>query len=621
MCGIAGFAGPGSPDSLRGVVGQMVSSLARRGPDSEGIESWDGAVLGHRRLAILDLSDAGRQPMLSDDRQTGIVFNGCIYNFMEIRAELERAGHRFHSRCDTEVLVRGYEEWGVDRLVPKLRGMFAFAIWDHRARKMILVRDRLGVKPLVYVARHGSLGFASTTTALHDAGLAGDVSPEAVLDVLEFDWVTEQRTIFEHARKVPAGTIIEWRDGEISERSYWSLPEPETRQISFDEAVEHTESLLIEAAQLRLISDVPIGALLSGGIDSALMCWAMSKLGANISSYTVSTPGDPADESAAAEATAHKLGIPHRTVALPASEQPALDDLADAYGEPFACGSALGMLRVSKAVKPSATVLLTGDGGDDVFLGYQRHKMFFMAQRLAPMLPASVASGWPTLEPLSKRVAPLRRAWRFVSYAAGGMGAVREAHDGLPWFAQNRILGGRFSSTDRFTPAGAHPPGSGKRLLRDVLNHEFQNRFPAEFMTKVDGASMYYGIEARSPFLDHRLWEFAASLPFGVRLHGGELKAVLRAIARKRIGPEVASRGKQGFHIPVGRWLAGQWKSQMDIIAHDSLLEEEGWIERGQLRQLVRTAVEAGTVPRQLWSLLVLERWLQRHASRTPAKV
>src|SRR3954447_17691463 len=287
MCGIAGYVSDRGPEELLGRVRLMVTSLAGRGPDSEGVESWPGAVLGHRRLAILDLSDAGRQPMLSDDGQIGIVFNGCIYNFHDIRAELEKYGHRFRSNCDTEVLVRGYQHWGIDALVPRLRGMFAFGIWDNCSRRLTLVRDRLGVKPLVYAMEGRSIAFASTVTALRDANLAGETDPAAVLEFLEFDWVTENRSIFEGIHKVPAATIVEWANGSMSQRCYWTLPKPESRPMRFQNAVEEAESLLLESAKLRLISDVPVGALLSGGIDSALICWAMSKVGADVKSFTI----------------------------------------------------------------------------------------------------------------------------------------------------------------------------------------------------------------------------------------------------------------------------------------------------------------------------------------------
>ena len=619
MCGIAGFAGPESPESMRESVECMVDALARRGPDSHGMESWDGAVLGHRRLAILDLSPAGRQPMMSDDGQIGIVFNGCIYNFLEIKEELERRGHRFRSRCDTEVLIRGYQEWGVDRMMPRLRGMFAFGLWDNHTRTLTLARDRLGVKPLVYAIRRNSIGFASTVDALHWAGLVGDIAPQAVVEFLQFDWVSDEQSIFAGAHKVPAATIVEWRDGRVSERRYWTLPEAGSRNISFDEAVEQTEAILLDAARLRLISDVPLGALLSGGIDSGLICWAMSKAGANIKAFTVSTPGDPADETEAARATARTLGIPHEIVELPPDAQPAFEDLIDAYSEPFACGSALAMLRVCKAVKPKATVLLTGDGGDDVFLGYPPHRTFQVAQQIARLLPGSAARAAQALRPAFGKISLLRRASRLVDYATGGMGAVLEAHDGLAYFERWPILGERLRDADLQYRQVPRSVDSARNLMAEFFAYHFRNRFTAEFMTKVDGGAMHYAVEARSPFLDQTLWEFAASLPFDLRLRGGELKAVLRALARKNIGPAIASRRKQGFTVPVDRWLAGRWKSHLEDAASGAMLEQEGWIRPGTFRAAADEAIQAGRVPRQLWSLLVFEHWIRKNVRQTVA--
>jgi asparagine synthase (glutamine-hydrolysing) len=274
----------------------MVQALARRGPDSEGVAKWPNAVLGHRRLAIVDLSAAGNQPMLSDDGQIGLVFNGCIYNFLELRQDLEQKGHRFRSRCDTEVLLRGYEEWGIDVLAGRLRGMFAFGIWDQRRRTLTLVRDRLGVKPLIYSQRHGEIGFASTIGALRAGGFGDEVDPDAIMDVLEFGWVADDHSIFVGMRKLPPASILEWHDGGISERQYWKLPAgSESSPTTFEEAVEETERLLVESVKLRLIADVPIGVLLSGGIDSALVCWATRELNANLTAFTVRAPGDASD--------------------------------------------------------------------------------------------------------------------------------------------------------------------------------------------------------------------------------------------------------------------------------------------------------------------------------------
>jgi asparagine synthase (glutamine-hydrolysing) len=621
MCGIAGYAGDSTAVSRNAVV-TMLHSLARRGPDAEGLEMWPDAILGHRRLAIFDLSDAGRQPMLSDDGQIGILFNGAIYNFLDLRRELEGLGHRFRSRSDTEVLVRGYQQWGIDSLVSKLRGMFAFAVWDQPRRSLWLVRDRLGVKPLIYTVRNGCLAFASTVRALREAGLTGGIDSTAVTEFLEFGWVTDDRTIYQGVSKLAAGTILKWQSGAITQRRYWTLPDiDEQRVIRFEEAVEQTERLLVEAVKLRLEADVPVGALLSGGIDSSLVCWAMAKLNANIKAFTVGTPGDDADETAAAVSTARKLGIPHEVVDLSAAERPSLDELIAAYGEPFACSSALGMLRVSRAVKPMATVLLTGDGGDDVYLGYPFHQHFWMTQRLARSLPRFAPMVWQTLRPIADVIPPLRRPKHFLDYATGGLGAVTRVFDGLPYYHRMGLLGERIADA---TIAQRQIPlsfASARGLLSDYLRYEYRMRFVAEFMTKVDGGTMQHAIEARSPLLDHKLWEFAASLPFSVRLHGGTLKAVLREIARRRIGPEVAFRKKQGFTIPVGNWLAGRWKSRLEEeFAAGSILEREGWLRRGAIRGAIDQAARRGQAPNQLWYLLVLESWMKAEAGSQPGR-
>src|SRR6202167_4516614 len=383
MCGIAGFAARTLPESALESVRAMTDSMARRGPDAEGIHAWPNAIFGHRRLAIFDLSDAGRQPMLSSNAQVGVVFNGAIYNFPELRAELEQRGHRFHSHTDTEVLVEGYLAWGIDNLVARLRGMFAFALWDNPSASLFLVRDRLGVKPLLYFDDGNALVFASTAAALRASGCVDQLDDQAVVEFLEFGFVTDQRAIFRGAVKLAAGHLLEWRNGVSRVRAYWSLSAiQEDPKIGFEEAVEETQRLLLDSVKTRLFADVPVGALLSAGIDSTLICWAMSKLNADIKSYTVGAPDDPADESAQAAATARRLGIPHEVIQLPADQPSSLDDLTTDYDEPFACSSAVGMLSVSKAVKPAVTVLLTGDGGDDVFLGYPFQRHMWMAQRV-----------------------------------------------------------------------------------------------------------------------------------------------------------------------------------------------------------------------------------------------
>jgi asparagine synthase (glutamine-hydrolysing) len=621
MCGIAGYIGTGREQDPARVILNMTYSMKRRGPDSSGQESWNEAILGHRRLAILDLSEAGHQPMLSEDRGVGVVFNGCIYNFLELREQLEKAGHRFRSNCDTEVLLRGYEQWGIDTLTSKLRGMFAFAVWDERNRKLSLVRDRLGVKPLVYVTGNGWIAFASTVKALRDAGLLRELNPRAVLEFLEFGWVSDREVIFSGASKVPAASIIEWKDGSITEREYWTPPQPSGEQLPprIEAAAEEAEALLLESVRLRLISDVPIGTLLSGGIDSALVCWAMAKLNANITAFTVGTPGDDSDETAAAEDTARRLGIPHKVIDMPAGEQPELDDLIGAYGEPFACSSALAMLRVCRAVKPEATVLVTGDGGDDVFLGYTHHQSLWTAQCLANRLPAGVAPFWSQARRAIPQSGPFRRFRHLLDYSTGGLGAVTRVHDGLPFYLSSSMFGERLAEVtlrDRQIPLSFD---SARSLLADYLEYERRSRFVAEYMTKVDGSAMHYAVEARSPFLDQKLWEFAASLPIETRLHGGQLKAVLRHIARVRVGRAVAVRRKQGFTVPASKWLAASWKQYLEAAADGSILEENGWLRPGSLREAADAALRKGEGRKQLWYLVVFEFWARRNLERQTA--
>jgi len=620
MCGIAGVAGFDDRNAAERTLRAMIDAIAYRGPDSVGVATWPSALLGHRRLSIIDLSDAGRQPLLSDDARVAVSFNGCIYNFLELRKELENCGHSFRSNTDTEVLVRGYEQWGMDALVARLRGMFALAIWDDRRETLFLVRDRLGVKPLVYCAKNGQIAFASTVGALRAAGLVDEVDPAAVLEYLEFGYVTDERTIFQGAEKLPAATILEWRNGSMQQRQYWSLAEPdETSPITFADAVDETERLLLEAVRLRLYADVPIGALLSGGIDSTLVCWAMAKLNANVTAFTVSTPDDPEDEAPATVETARILGIPHQIVVLPKERGAALDELTSAYSEPFGCSSALAMLRVSRAVKPYATVLLTGDGGDDIFLGYSFHRHCLKAQQIARKLPGAVPAAWRVARPAFRAVPALRRPTHFADYVTGGLGAMTRAHDGLPYYDERGLLGDRLRGLElphRKIPLAF---SSARNLMQDFLNYQQRMWFTAEFMTKVDGGTMFYALEARSPFLDHVLWDFAAKLPPQLRLQGGVLKAILREIVRRRVSPSVASRKKQGFTIPVERWLVNQWSQELHGLKTGSLLEREGWLRRGSLEGAVKQALSAQQTPRQIWFLIALEHWLRKNDTRATA--
>jgi asparagine synthase (glutamine-hydrolysing) len=625
MCGIAGMVGPShdSGDSLP----RMLDALKRRGPDSEGLHRWPAASFGHRRLAIFDLSSAGAQPMLSPDGSVGVVFNGAIYNFHELRADLARGGVSFTSDTDTEVLVSGYRAWGIDGLVDRLRGMFAFGLWDAASERLYLVRDRLGVKPLVYAPRAGGgIAFASTVRALRAAGIVSELSSAAVADFLQDGFVAESHVIYEGAQKLAPASILEWSAGKSSVRKYWTSPAVSAGSpISFDEAVEETERLLLRAVELRLFADVPVAALLSAGIDSSLVCWAIAKLGGDVTAFTMSAPGHPSDETALAVATAATLGIRHRVLPLSDDDQPEISDLAAAYAEPFACSSALGMLRLSRAIAGTpAKAFLTGDGGDDVFLGYPRHRMLLNVERAAAYIPAPAAAAWRAARTLVPRRGALKRAVHLLDYHTGGLGAFVAANPGIADFRSHGLLGARLAGESRTSPEWS--VGSARRILSEYLERDLRTQFVSEYLVKVDGAAMHYALEARSPFLDHELWEFAAALPFTTRLHGGELKAILRELARRHLGPRLASAPKLGFTVPVEEWMGRRWHRRVAESFADSALVAGGWVRAEALRKEIAAASARGRASRRLWYLWVLEEWMRAErdgadACAVPAKL
>jgi len=614
MCGIAGLVGSNSSQAAD-IVAAMTRALERRGPDGEGLHKFAEAVLGHRRLSIYDLSSAGRQPMLTDDGSIGVVFNGAIFNFKVIRRDLEGLGYAFRSQSDTEVLLHGYHAWGIDGLLPRLRGMFAFALWDDAALTLHLVRDRFGVKPLHYAEMGGQLVFASTAAALAHALPARVIDPLAIADLFQLGYVTEERSIWSGCRKLLPGHVLTWHMSALSVRRYWSLP---TTFIActFESAIAKTERLLLEATELRLQADVPVGTLLSGGIDSALVCWAARALGSDIEAFTVSARGDDADESADAACTASELGIRHHVV--PGEDLDADDFLqhAAASGEPFACSSALGMLVVSRAIRRAGlTVLLTGDGGDDVFLGYPRHRMLFHSSRIARALPTGVTTVWEHIRGALPTNGVGRRLRSLIDYTVGGLPAFLRANDSLVRLLDSG-LGGRLlaEAVNRQGCSVAPSMPHARRALEEYLAYDLATQFVGEYLTKVDSCTMHYALEARSPFLDQSMWEFATTLPFNVRLGGGNLKAVLRMLAKRRISKRVARGRKRGFTVQVER--AG-WPALRSLLPADGnawRAVQDGWLAP-RIADEVCAADARGSASEALWRASVLELWLRQHVA------
>jgi len=619
MCGIAGWINPQAhADAVTARLRLMLDAMARRGPDGHGVHVGEGVALGHRRLAIFDLSPAGAQPMATPDGRVIVTFNGAIYNWLALRAILEAAGHHFRTQTDTEVLLLGYREWGIDGLLQRIEGMFAFGLWDADQGTMHLVRDRLGVKPLIFGRpTTDSICFASTPGALHAAGFGGGVNPHALGASLRLGYVPDEMCIWEGLEKLPPAHVLTWRAGSaLTIRRYWDHPvAAPSRSISFEDAVEATEAALLEAVRLRLAADVPVGCLLSGGIDSSLVAWAASRLHAGVRSFTVATPGDPADESPVAAATAKRLGLPHDILPLDAGLG-SLDELVAAYTEPFGVSSALGLLKVSEAIRPHATVVLTGDGGDEGFLGYPEHLVFQTAERLAHATPLAAADllGGLTQWALRVGAGPLRRPLRLVDYAMRGMAAVHDAQRSQWATEWHQCAGARLDAT--LPPVASHDsPVAGCDLLRSYVSHQRRTAFIGEYLPKVDGGAMHHALEARSPFLDHNLWTLAGGLPHDVRLHGGQLKAVLRELARRHLGPELASARKRGFTIPAERWIATGAQPMMNRLLEDSPLVNGGWCTRAGVEQQVAIAQRDGRASTFTWHLLATDAWLRKHSA------
>ena len=428
-------------------------------------------------------------------------------------------------------------------------------------------------------------------------------------EFLEFGFVTDKTSIFERIKKVPPATYLKFSAGNCESKNYWQLNRKRDSTIKFEEAVEETERRFLDAVEKRLFADVPVGALLSGGIDSSLVCWAVSRLGGDVTAFTVGVPGDDWDETEIAASTAKQLAIDHKVLKMSGEVPLDISILANAYGEPFASASALGLIDISREVRKHATVLLTGDGGDDVYLGYPEHYHFKMAGTVARSTPAALGEVVRELSVHLPSSGQLKRIRSFLSYAFGGLGGVTRARDGLPFYRKAGLLGPKLLEAD--IPDRHLPLTHGKDLLEEFLVYDLGTRFTGEYLTKVDGGTMFHALEARSPFLDSQLWEFASTIPFSIRLRNGESKAVLREIARRRIGPELASAKKKGFGVPVQRWLTGDWKSMFLDSLSGSRVQDLGLIDTKRAIAELERAGDSNWAPRQLWFILVLENWLR----------
>lgn len=625
MCGIAGIiAGDGARVVDTALVERMCDALAHRGPDGAGVWSEPGVALGHRRLSIIDLAGSA-QPMLSADGSSVIVFNGEIYNFRELRRELEGAGFVFRTAGDTEVILAAYAQWGPDCLT-RLEGMFAFALYDCRRRRLFLARDRLGVKPL-YHARlpDGSIAFASELKGLlaHPL-LPRRISKPAVDAFLAWGYVPDSHAILEGVHKLPAGHswLIEEGKSPGAPQRWWDVDFTARAAESEADLSEELRHLLREAVQSRMVADVPLGAFLSGGVDSSTVVALMSEASAApVQTCSIGFDVAAVDETSHARKVAAQFGTDHHERIVGQDDFGAIDSLAAMFDEPFADASALPTWRVCQLARERVTVALSGDGADEAFAGYRRQVFHHHEERVRNVLPQALRGPvfgglgrfWPKADwaprPLRAKATLLALAASGEEGYARGLSAMaQEARHALysPGFV--RALGGFRAEDELVTLMRGAPARSG---LDAAQYADLKFWLPGDILTKVDRTSMAVGLEAREPLLDHRLVAFAARLPEAMRVNGRTGKYLLKRAMEGRLPHDILYRPKQGFVTPIAEWLRGPLAAEARRIATSGVLTETGFFTAPALTELA----EAHTSGRRdnsrgLWQLLMLERSL-----------
>jgi asparagine synthase (glutamine-hydrolysing) len=624
MCGIAGrFNFNRSQPVDRERLRAMTTALAHRGPDADGYYIDDGIGLGHRRLSIIDLA-TGDQPLANEDGTVWTVFNGEIYNFAEIRRELESHGHVFRTNTDTEVIVHGYEQWGADA-VTRFRGMFAIAVWDGPKRRLLLFRDRLGVKPLYYSLLSSGMVFGSEIKALlEDPDVPRDWSAESLDAYLALQYVPCPQTIYEAVFKLPPAHYLIAEPGRISIKRYWDLQFTGTGDASReDEYLDRLEHLLIESVKLRMISDVPLGAFLSGGIDSSLVVSAMAKLSQASHSRVVTTSVGFAEGAFNELAYARTVATHLKTEAHERVVDPDIRDLLPTLAwhldEPFADSSAVPTYYVSKAAREHVTVALSGDGGDELWAGYARHRVEhseLVARRWLGQAGGRLAGWVGTQLPLTMKGT---RSLRHLALPPADAYARKHAYGLFEDELRSTLYSRDFAVTVRdadpyISLRRAHEGCASPDPLDRALYVDVNTYLVDDILTKVDKMSMAVSLEARDPLLDHTLLEFAATIPSSLKLKKGRSKHLLRRLLERDVPASIVNRPKQGFAAPVGDWLRGPLSGMVTDLLQDGRLRDRGIFDPAEVRKL---CVEHRTKQRdhthRLWSLVMLELWFRNY--------
>ena len=629
MCGVAGFVespsipAPFSGDERHALVSAMCDAIRHRGPDDQGAWSGAGVAIGMRRLSIIDLA-GGHQPIHNEDRTVWIVFNGEIYNYRELRSVLEAAGHRFYTSTDTETIVHAYEQWG-SAAIGRLRGMFGLAIWDTRTGTLVLARDRVGIKPLHYAERDGRLYFGSEIKSILCApGVAREIDLDALDHYLSFLYTPRDRSIFEGVKKLPPGHVLVWRDGRHRVEQYWEVPadEPDESDRAFigsePEAIAALRAVLADAVRSHLVSDVPLGAFLSGGIDSSVVVGLMAETaGARVKTFSIGFDEPAFDELEHARRVANHFGTDHHEFVVKPDTIRILDELIAHFDEPFADSSAIPTWYVSEMARQHVTVVLSGDGGDELFGGYDRyvpHPRVAAFDRYGPKALRRVAAL------AAARLPHGTRGKNFLRHV--GRDAKGRYIDGIRLFSADEkpaLLSAevrrRLTGPDpecllaRHFDRFAHLPWASQMMRFDAETY-----LPEDVLTKVDRMSMAHSIESRVPLLDNEVIAFASRLPAALKIKNGRRKHILKEVAATLLPKDVIDRRKQGFGVPIGVWFRGYLRELFADTLLSARTLQRGYFQPAFVRLLVAEHL-AGKRDHtlRLWQLVVFERWHRQY--------
>jgi len=622
MCGITGIYNFGKDIQVeKPVLQRMCNVIKHRGPDSEGIFLNNNIGLGIRRLAIIDLQ-TGNQPIHNEDKTLWLVLNGEIYNFLELRQQLKKK-HNFYTKTDTEVILHLYEDYG-ENCVQYLRGMFAFAIWDEKNKKLFIAKDRIGKKPFYYYCQNGTFVFASEIKSILEyLQRTPEIDLEAIDLFLTYQYIPSPKTIFSSIKSLlPAHILICDKNGNVITEKYWDLDFTKKTDLSFDDACNKTRNLLIEATKLRMISDVPLGAFLSGGIDSSIVVGLMSQLSSKpAKTFSIGFEEEDFSELNYAELVAKHFNTEHHEFIVKANFIDILLKIVWHYGQPYADASALPSYIVANETKKHVTVALNGDGGDETFGGYLRYKamkgsLYFswLFQILGKKLTEKILNLIPLTETAEGKNI-FRHIFRFI-HELPNSAEIRN----IQWHCFFSNEAKEYLYTDNMKKklyndcyeylAGIFENAPAKNIMDRTFYTDINAYLPECLLVKMDIASMSNSLEARSPFLDHKVLEFSASLPSAWKLHGLKTKNILKKTFKNFLPKEILRRGKMGFGIPLGQWFRGNWKDYFKEIVLSDKAINRGYFKRETIEQMfyehIYSKRDHGY---RMWALLMLELW------------